>query len=763
MARSRTARYLSLVVALLFPAAARAGQGGTQYAFLVGCGKYLKTEFRELPYTGNDITGVRDALLATGFAPANVFALYDQTKEPQRYLPTRANILAELDLLLDGMRPADTLVVALSGHGVQFKGDPISYFVPIDGKVEDKKTLVALDGPGGLYEKLKSCKARKKLLVVNACRNDPTVSLDFARNKAELVDDDHDQVPAGIAAIYSCKAGQKSYYDPQRKMALFFEHFIKAWQGEYSSGGKVTLEQVFAEVTARTKADAHRVLRAAQVPQIRRDDLAGEWVVPPSALVTGRRLLQQGAPAQALGQLEKAVAVMPGNAAARVARGIAYVRTGQYAAALSDFREAARLEPDSADAPLQLGHIYLFGYGVTRPDDAEAVRQYRQAAARGQPEAMAKLGSLYAQGRGVAKEPGEAIKWYRKAADLRDPFGMVLLGEAYRTGNGVSRDEAEARQWYERAFRETRDSGDDRPLMMGNLGWMYENGVGVPKDGAEAVKWYQRAAQARDPFGMFSLGRMYEAGLGVPRDAAEAAKWYRQAADVGWWVAMRSVGRMYANGLGVARDQAEAVRWYRRAAERGDVPAMVSLGAGYELGSGVTRDSAEAIKWYRQAADAGERAGMFLLGRMYETGQGVARDEAEALRWYKKAAELGDLNAMRNVGVLYRDGRGVAKDDAEAFKWFKKAADAGLPLAMNSVGWSYQSGSGVARDDALAVQWFKKGAAAGEPFSMRNLAIMYETGRGVPRDRDEAIRWYRRAAEKGNDDARKDLKRLGAG
>ena len=58
----------------------------------------------------------------------------------------------ELDLLLAAMKKNDTLVVALSGHGLQFKGDPVSYFVPVDGKVADKTTLIPLDGKDGLYE-----------------------------------------------------------------------------------------------------------------------------------------------------------------------------------------------------------------------------------------------------------------------------------------------------------------------------------------------------------------------------------------------------------------------------------------------------------------------------------------------------------------------------------------------------------------------------------------------------------------------------------
>ncbi len=277
----RLAHWLFVVPAIVLVLAVpevRAG-GGTKYAFLVGCAKYKPTEFKELPTPDHDIADFRAALLATGFAPENVVALHDTAD--RRYQPEKTKILHELDLLLDGMQPEDTLIVALSGHGLQYKGDPVSYFVPVDAKLADKKTLIPLNGqPDALYEKIKACKAKKKLMIVNACRNDPTVSLDFAANQIPLADEDRpNEVPEGVAAIYSCSAKQKSYYYPGSKHSLFFEHVIKAWKGDYlQDGDRVTLEMFFNEVTRRTKMDANKKLESLQVPQVVRE-YNGEWVV----------------------------------------------------------------------------------------------------------------------------------------------------------------------------------------------------------------------------------------------------------------------------------------------------------------------------------------------------------------------------------------------------------------------------------------------------------------------------------------------------
>jgi hypothetical protein len=96
-------------------------------------------------------------------------------KQKYRYLPLPRNIRKELGLLLTRVEKGDTLVVALSGHGVQLKakdndkqGTP--HFCPADAALKDRKNLIALDE---LYRQLQDCPAGRKLLLVDACRNEP--------------------------------------------------------------------------------------------------------------------------------------------------------------------------------------------------------------------------------------------------------------------------------------------------------------------------------------------------------------------------------------------------------------------------------------------------------------------------------------------------------------------------------------------------------------------------------------------------------------
>ena len=68
-----------------------------------------------------------------------------------------ANIRKELGLLLKNMDEADSVVVALAGHGVQFRGDEESYFCPADARLADQATLIPL---GEVYTALEALRRR---------------------------------------------------------------------------------------------------------------------------------------------------------------------------------------------------------------------------------------------------------------------------------------------------------------------------------------------------------------------------------------------------------------------------------------------------------------------------------------------------------------------------------------------------------------------------------------------------------------------------
>ena len=212
-----------LVVLLLLPVAALAQpKKGTQYAFIVAVSKYdeATTGLKPLPFTIKDVTGFRDALLATGYEAKNIRLLHDELpadqNPSQRFAPKQKEIMAELARLLKFAEPNDSVIVVLNGHGVHFKDAKTSHFCPLDADLIAKENLLPMDGVGGLYPLLEKCKAKSKLLIAGMCRNDPK---DFpAANQAATQIDlsTPEKPPEGIAALYSCEAGQRTYFDKDK-------------------------------------------------------------------------------------------------------------------------------------------------------------------------------------------------------------------------------------------------------------------------------------------------------------------------------------------------------------------------------------------------------------------------------------------------------------------------------------------------------------------------------------------------------------------
>jgi formylglycine-generating enzyme required for sulfatase activity len=248
---------------------------GRAYAFLVACQGYDKKELRPLRFAQNDMTAFAKALIDSGYDKDRMVLMHDG--QERRYLPEAAKIKEELTLILDELGPSDTLIVAFSGHGVQHKGDKRVYFCPLDARLEGKTNMIAMDW---LYGQMKKCKARLKLLLVDACRNDPRSALGKGRAEVELANLGlAEEPPKGVMAVFSCSEGQESFEDPDLKHGIFFHHVLKGWNGAAANKqGKVTLGELIEYVEESTPKYARLHLKARQKPE-HQGEGSGIWVL----------------------------------------------------------------------------------------------------------------------------------------------------------------------------------------------------------------------------------------------------------------------------------------------------------------------------------------------------------------------------------------------------------------------------------------------------------------------------------------------------
>ncbi len=101
-----------------------------------------------------------------------------------------------------------------------------------------------------------------------------------------------------------------------------------------------------------------------------------------------------------------------------------------------------------------LGGSLPEAHAAYRAGDYARVGKLAQTAAdEGNLAARVALGLLYAEGRGVARDPAAAEGLWREAAAAGDAAAAHNLGVLYDRGLLGAKDEAEARRWYERAQR----------------------------------------------------------------------------------------------------------------------------------------------------------------------------------------------------------------------------------------------------------------------------------------------------------------------
>jgi uncharacterized caspase-like protein len=194
--------------------------------------KYDPNELRGLPYSEPDVVELSGVLKAEGYKPGNV-VLMTQTAgaDDTRFLPLAANLRKELKLLLDEMDEDDSVLIALAGHGVQFQGENENYFCPADAMLADKSTLIPLSE---IYKALENSRAGLKVLLVDACRNDPQSQNSRDREVVKLDSVTRPQrtpPPGGVVAFFSCSEGEKAFEHAELKRGVFFHFVIQALKG----------------------------------------------------------------------------------------------------------------------------------------------------------------------------------------------------------------------------------------------------------------------------------------------------------------------------------------------------------------------------------------------------------------------------------------------------------------------------------------------------------------------------------------------------
>ncbi len=143
--------------------------------------------------------------------PDQSYVLSDSLTGADARLPLKPVIELAVERFLATSRPQDRVFVLFAGHALDVDGQP--YLVPLEGELTVKETLIPLSW---LYDRLATCPARQKLLVMDVCRLDSASGQERPGSgpmgpklAAALA-----APPPGVQVWSACAAGQFSYeYD----------------------------------------------------------------------------------------------------------------------------------------------------------------------------------------------------------------------------------------------------------------------------------------------------------------------------------------------------------------------------------------------------------------------------------------------------------------------------------------------------------------------------------------------------------------------
>ncbi len=407
-----------------------------------------------------------------------------------------------------------------------------------------------------------------------------------------------------------------------------------------------------------------------------------------------------------------------------------------YARCLVDSPDMVRASAEAGDAVSQnrLGTMFRDGIGLAKdPEAAEA--WFRKASSLGSVDAMVNLADML----DAAGKAEEARGLYSKAASRGNQYAGLRLGASGAFSECVSVLENLASEGSARASAALWD--------------VYSKGAAVRQDRSAAVQWMAVAAERGDVQSMLMLGLAYRDGSGVGKDPEKAVQWLSSAAECGNARARNELVSMYRKGMGVDRDMKAAIGWLERSASAGDASAMFQLGTIFRDGTGVDPDQVASGRWMSMFSASSGAIAEFALADILLKSYRSEKERSEAFRWMERAASHGSVQAMFQLATMYRDGTGAPADSTRAAELFATASEHGHVQSILELGLMNLRGNGVSRDVGKAFDLISRAAGYGNATARYQLGILYRDGIGTDGDPEKARRLFSQAAEAGSRDA----------
>ena len=263
------------------------GRGGNRWAIVVGVDRYADAKIPPLSGAVADAGAIRDVLIESAEFPASqvLVLLSDGAAKP-----TQIAILETLDEVKHAARPGDLLLFFFAGHGIEVDGR--RYMLTYDaqccsaGSIKSTALLAST-----LMQELESIKVTHRIIMIDACRNDPTKPGRQPNVADESFEAAFTLQPAsegGLRATFLSSSRGQSAYEWGEKRRGFFSYFIEqGMRGEAAQFGKVTVTSLLTYLNEMVPRNVREQKGQLQIPYARVD--GSEFVlVPPGRISKGQ-------------------------------------------------------------------------------------------------------------------------------------------------------------------------------------------------------------------------------------------------------------------------------------------------------------------------------------------------------------------------------------------------------------------------------------------------------------------------------------------
>ncbi len=236
-----------------------------RYALVIGVEQYQDKQITPLTAAANDAKLLAGALVQYAGFPTDQVVLL-ASDQPAERQPTRENILRRLSNLRAAIPSDGLLLVSFAGHGIEREGR--AFLLPSNAQVSGdisllEDTAISVDT---VKERIRQTGVKQVMMVLDACRNDPTAGrADAPNNLTEAYTrgfnfDVRNQEVSAFATLYATSVGSRAYENTEKKNGYFTLAIVDGLKGAAAnSKGEVTLDSlkqyVQDEVPKRVKLD----------------------------------------------------------------------------------------------------------------------------------------------------------------------------------------------------------------------------------------------------------------------------------------------------------------------------------------------------------------------------------------------------------------------------------------------------------------------------------------------------------------------------